>query len=202
MINSLALCLLRPLPPCLDLRHDIILFLFLLFQMGAGYELCFLFGFDAILILQRLFFQSRRFWADGFFKKKKKKNKNQLGLGVPLAFSILFHYFCFFLVCFECHPRRREGVITSYEVSCLSNPPWPRWSSYYVSYFFASGLALSVGILMTPVHGFMYVNLPALDVVIYEDRASYRKPISHNNCSYRLPLLCVPGQTGLGFLCN
>jgi len=39
MINSLALCLLRPPDP--DLRHDIILFLFLL-QMGAGYELCFL----------------------------------------------------------------------------------------------------------------------------------------------------------------
>lgn len=40
MINFPALCLLRP--PYLDLRHDIILFLFLLLQMGAGYELCFL----------------------------------------------------------------------------------------------------------------------------------------------------------------
>lgn len=43
MINFLALCLLRP--PYLDLRHDII-FLFLLLQMGAGYELCFLFYSD------------------------------------------------------------------------------------------------------------------------------------------------------------
>jgi hypothetical protein len=45
--------------------------------MGAGYELCFLFGFDAILILQRLLFQSRSIWADGFLKKKKKKKKKK-----------------------------------------------------------------------------------------------------------------------------
>jgi hypothetical protein len=59
--------------------------------MGAGYELCFLFGFDAILILQRLLFQSRSIWADGFLKKKKKKKKKQLGVGVPLAFYIFFN---------------------------------------------------------------------------------------------------------------
>jgi hypothetical protein len=102
MINSLALCLLRPLPPCLDLRHDIILFLFLLFQMGAGYELCFLFGFDAILILQRLLFQSRSIWADGFLKKKKKKKKKTVrargSCGVLHSVSLLLFVYCLFRI--------------------------------------------------------------------------------------------------------
>lgn len=114
MINSLALCLLRPPNP--DLRHDIILFLFLLLQMGAGYELCFLLiriwcNFDTTAFL---LFLSRSIWADGSLKKQKPVRARR-------ASGVFFHIvslLCFFPVFRMSSPETRRGhhILWSFHV--------------------------------------------------------------------------------------
>lgn len=107
---------------------------------------------------------------------------------------VFYYVFHFFSCCPNIIPRDEKASSHFMEIPHFFRIHLdPVVVFFVISSSFASGLVSSISILMTPVGLVMALcTLTSLPLISHtETGPSYRKPNSHNNCSYRHPALCA-----------